>query len=130
MKCSGEYKRGKTFSISHKRKLSEAKIGRTHTTSLEARENISKALTGKSQPWNTDGKHHAWKGDRVGYTGMHQWIRRKLGVPKECEHCGSKNKKKYEWANIDHRYRRNVKDYRRLCTKCHRNYDLGKIIIL
>lgn len=64
-----------------------------------------------------------WLGDKVGYTGVHKWIYKKLGKPRTCSHCGSTKKNKYEWANISGKYFRKVEDYIRLCTSCHRKYD-------
>lgn len=64
-----------------------------------------------------------WAGEEVGYHGVHKWIARWKGKPKMCEMCGSTSKRKYEWANIDHKYRRVLEDYIRLCTSCHRKYD-------
>jgi hypothetical protein len=54
---------------------------------------------------------------------MHVWVARWKVKPSLCEHCGTTKSKKYEWANIDHKYRRVLDDYIRLCTSCHRNYD-------
>ena len=68
-------------------------------------------------------EHWNWKGNDVGYSGVHHWIREMLGKPMKCEHCGRTDKKKYEWANKNHKYRRNVDDWMRLCTKCHIKYD-------
>jgi hypothetical protein len=70
-------------------------------------------------------KNGSWKGDKVGYSGLHRWIAKHLGKPLKCQHCGSITKRKYEWANIDHQYRRVKKDFMRLCTSCHRRYDLS-----
>ena len=64
-----------------------------------------------------------WKGDGVGYPGIHAWVRRHGGTKKKCDHCGYETEKKYEWCNKDHKYRRNLEDWMRLCTKCHRKYD-------
>jgi hypothetical protein len=86
--------------------------------------NLSDAHKLKIKSTVPKGKDNAnWKGDDVGYTALHDWVRRKLGSPKFCEHCKRSDRKKYEWANNDHKYRRNVKDYMRLCTACHRKYD-------
>ena len=57
------------------------------------------------------------------YVSIHAWMVREKGSPQKCEHCSGIDKKKYEWANIDHKYRRNLDDYIRLCTKCHRKFD-------
>lgn len=73
--------------------------------------------------FRTDEKNGSWKGDGVGYSGIHRWVERKLGAPRVCWHCGSKRKKKYEWCNIDHKYRRDLNDWLRLCTSCHRKND-------
>ena len=68
-------------------------------------------------------EHHAWKGDKVGYFALHDWIRRRLGKPRKCEECGTENAKKFEWANISREYKRNLSDWQRLCGKCHMKYD-------
>lgn len=65
-----------------------------------------------------------WKGDKVSKVGLHQWVRRKRGTPSLCEVCGTTEKRKYEWANVDHKYRRVLEDFIRMCTSCHRKYDI------
>ncbi len=66
-----------------------------------------------------------WKGDDVGYDGLHQWVNRHLGKPGTCEHCGRTGLwgRQINWANKDHGYKRNLKDWLRLCVKCHKKYD-------
>lgn len=64
-----------------------------------------------------------WKGDNVGNGALHDWVRRHKGTPNKCEMCGTAEKRKYHWANIDHKYRRVLGDYIRLCVPCHREYD-------
>jgi DNA-directed RNA polymerase subunit RPC12/RpoP len=65
-----------------------------------------------------------WKGDGAGNQAMHDWIKKQLGKPQMCEHCGDTSSVKYEWANKDHTYKRKISDYMRLCVKCHRKYDI------
>lgn len=65
-----------------------------------------------------------WAGEDIKYVGLHKRIKSIKGDPKICEHCGSIDKKKYEWANIDHKYSTSPNDYIRLCTQCHRKYDI------
>jgi hypothetical protein len=72
-------------------------------------------LRGKNNP--------NWKGNKAGYTSIHQWLYIRLGKPQKCDHCGTTIAKKYEWANISKTYQRNIKDWLRLCTSCHRKYD-------
>jgi len=67
--------------------------------------------------------NHNWKGTEVGYYALHAWVIRNLGKPSKCEHCGTEAAKRFEWANVDHKYRRILTDYIRLCTSCHRKHD-------
>lgn len=69
-----------------------------------------------------------WKGDNVLYYSKHSYVKRLKGKPQKCEFCGTteipKGRKQwFEWANVDHKYRRNPEDYIRLCVPCHRKYD-------
>lgn len=68
-------------------------------------------------------EHPNWKGEEVGYAALHAWVRRHKGTPRVCELCGITTAKRYEWANVDHRYRRELADWIRLCTSCHRTHD-------
>lgn len=90
------------------------------------------------KPWNKDkimpdsfGENHPlWKGKNVGYVGLHNWVRLKLGKINKCDICGSINEKKYEWANVSGEYKRNLKDWIRLCVRCHKKFDgISKPII-
>lgn len=62
-----------------------------------------------------------WKGDKVGYWGLHKWIQRKRGKAKKCAACGGE--KRIQWANLSHEYKRNVTDWKELCQSCHSKYD-------
>ena len=85
-----------------------------------------------SSPNQKDQNNHNWKGDRAGYVAIHTWINRKLGKPDICEHCKSDNLFAYkiQWANKDHKYKRNLKDWIRLCSRCHKRYDLKHKLII
>lgn len=70
----------------------------------------------------------AWKGEKAGYFAIHHWMRKILGNPKKCEHCGKIGKKEgrkwnLDWANISREYKRDKKDYIGLCRKCHAKFD-------
>jgi hypothetical protein len=78
---------------------------------------------GKKRPNITEEGHFRWKGDKVGITALHDWVKSRLGKPNRCEHCGTTKAKKFEWANKSHEYKRELNDWIRLCTKCHRIYD-------
>lgn len=104
-------------------------------SSKEWREKVRQARLGTTIPVKTKAKmklsakvaeeNHKWLGDDVSYTGLHMWVKNHLGKPKKCEHCGRTDLplRKYHWANIDHKYRRNLHDWLRLCVDCHRKYD-------
>lgn len=80
---------------------------------------------GKKHPEMSNENHPEWKGIFAKRVAKHQWVQRRKGKPKFCEHCGIKDKNKvYDWANIDHKYKRNIDDYIRLCRSCHRKYDM------
>ena len=66
-----------------------------------------------------------WKGDSVGYGGLHNWVKLYLGKPETCEHCGKTGLKgkKIHWANKSQEYRRELTDWLRLCVPCHSRYD-------
>lgn len=44
----------------------------------------------------------------------------------QCSVCGTIESKRYDWANIDHTYKRILEDYIRMCRKCHFSYDQEK----
>lgn len=77
----------------------------------------------KIRRWHTENKI-AWKGDLAGYHAMHKWVIAVKGKPKKCEKCGATDKKRYEWANIDHSYKRVESDYIRMCKSCHMKFDI------
>ena len=69
------------------------------------------------------GKNHFnWK-QKPSYNAIHRWIERQLGKPKNCSRCGTVTAKKYEWANISKKYKREINDWIRLCTRCHQLED-------
>ena len=88
-------------------------------------------------PWNKgkefmkDEKHPLWKGDKVGYQPLHQWITKKLGRPNLCEICKNTKLKhrQYHWASKGHKYTRKLTDWLRLCAKCHKAYDRGLVSV-
>lgn len=115
-----EARKGIVFSREHLKKLSEAKLGaKNNRYGVKLSEEIKKRI-GDAQRGD---KSKKWKGDNAKKMAMHQWIERIMGKPKKCEHCGTTAAKKYEWANKNHTYLRDIGDYVRLCTSCHRKYD-------
>lgn len=70
-------------------------------------------------------KNYNWKGDEVGYRSLHFWVIKKLGRPDTCEFCGITGLRgmKIQWANVSQEYRRDITDWVRLCSTCHKFYD-------
>jgi len=66
-----------------------------------------------------------WKGDAVGYSGLHLWVRKTKPKPNACGICG-KITTKLEAANISGEYKRDINDFIYLCVPCHRKFDKQK----
>jgi len=65
-----------------------------------------------------------WKGNKVSYISLHQWIREHKSKQKLCECC--RKNKPYDLANISGKYLRDINDYEWLCRSCHMHKD-GRI---
>lgn len=70
-----------------------------------------------------------WKGENAGYVAKHNWVRNIKGTPRKCVHCGSEDKKAYDWANVSGLYKRDLDDYIRLCRSCHVKMDRNNTTI-
>src|SRR3990167_8237573 len=75
--------KGKKFSRKWRKHLSESHLGQ--------------------KPWNKcvkgiflEGRSPFWKGDMVGYTALHDWVKSRLGTPSKCSHCGTITAKRFE----------------------------------
>jgi len=97
--------------------------GRKHSEkSLQKMSNSLKGL-------NKGIENSKWKGENVGYRGLHTWIQRTLGTPEQCTHCPKiATGHSMHWANRSGEYRRDISDWIRLCAKCHGIYDSNKKI--
>lgn len=113
-KCRAD---GFVFSPELRKQIAEttSKNNRGRKISEQGRKNISESKKGH--------KHPNWKGDKVGYKGLHSWINENWGRKRECEICGTKKAKKFEWANLNGIYNRERKNWKRMCCSCHDKYD-------
>lgn len=70
-----------------------------------------------------------YKGDKVGYQGIHIWLRKTCGLATHCEKCGMKGEYKNGKWNVVYALRKGKTYQRRreyfwmLCNKCHIAYD-------
>ena len=69
-------------------------------------------------------KNPQWKGDKVGYTALHSWVKRRLKKPDICSDCNDSSPK--DLANISQEYKREISDWEWLCRRCHMTKD-GRI---
>lgn len=76
-------------------------------------------------------KNPMWKGDKVSYRTLHRWVVSHRGQPDTCEYCKTSGlvNKKIHWANISRLYKRDLDDWMRLCAKCHKAYDMDKLML-
>lgn len=131
--------KGEKMSEEQKKKISvtHKSFGSNHWTKrLEVRKKISKSNKGQTAwnkglpaPWAKRENNHGWKGDDIGYPGVHTWLRdnfKKGGICKECGRTGLRGHK-IHWANISKTHKRDIKDWVELCVSCHKKYDLGLI---
>lgn len=94
----------------------------------QTREKISLSKKGKKNPNVLNEKHGQWKGDDVGISCLHSWIKRRKLKPELCENC-HKNKP-FDLANISGEYKRNVNDFKWVCRSCHMKEDGRTIRVL
>ena len=66
-----------------------------------------------------------WKGDRVGYKGIHCWLNKKFGRAQKCGNIECDNTSNwFEWClKKGKKYERKRENFINLCRKCHKKYD-------
>ena len=79
---------------------------------------------GKKRPnmvWLQGENNPSWKGDKVGYVGLHIWVRKHLPIPELCQIC--EEVPPIHLANITGIYNRDFINWQYLCALCHVTYD-------
>jgi hypothetical protein len=117
--------RGHPVTASTRAKIAATKRGRVKHT-VESRQRISVARRGKY----VGADHYLWRGEAVGYGGLHAWVARhktKTGVCTECgRRVGTERFRGTQWANISGRYLRDLDDFIELCMSCHARRDQAR----
>ncbi len=70
---------------------------------------------------NLNSKNGQWKGDKVSFIALHNWVRRWKPKAKVCECCNTN--KPRDLANISQEYKRDLSDFEWLCRECHMRKD-------
>lgn len=135
IKFSDEHR--KKCVLSRKKSYEEGKFqiwnkGIPHTE--EAKRKMSLAKQGCKMPPLSEGHkkqisiknsgegNGMWKGEDVGYVGVHRWVKLNKIKPKLCKSC--KKVPPYDLANISGKHKRDIKDYLYLCRPCHHLFDI------
>lgn len=134
--CGKYYEKAAKYFCSHQcransewlqKQISETKKGRHYSQDTEFKKGHIPWSKNKICPNLANENNSQWKGDKAGYVAIHIWVKHHKGQPQVCEHCGvTAEEKRLQWANVDHKYCRNLNDYIQLCSSCHKLYDLKK----
>jgi len=116
---------GEKHTKEHNRKIGQSLLGNNWNKGKKrpdvVKQKIRKTMLEKGI--NKDEKHGMWKGDKVGYIALHEWIRNKLGKAKRCSNSINHKSKQYVWSNISGEYKRDLSDWKEVCQRC--NYFDG-----
>lgn len=99
-----------------------AKIGAKHkgkVVSLETRQKMSATRKGEVHAKGMDSP--SWLGSKIGYSGLHQWVRKNKERTNTCLFCNQVSRTHF--ANISGEYLRDLDDFMELCISCHHKYD-------
>ena len=75
---------------------------------------------------NKGKKAYNWKGNNVSYRNLHRWVERWLGKAKKCMKNLNHKSTRYHWANISHKYKRDLTDWIQLCPSCNCKDRIGR----
>ena len=93
--------------------------------SEEHKKKISLAHIGMKKFWITGEKSGKWKGNKVGYWGIHDWLQKEFGKANKCENPNCfKKSRVFNWAKLENKlYERRRENFIMLCRSCHAKYD-------
>ncbi|MEK6880595.1 MAG: hypothetical protein AABY22_13340 [Nanoarchaeota archaeon] len=119
------------------------KIMKEKWTNLEYRKHMSEVHKGQSNIFrgltketdirlkekgerNRGEKRYNWKGDKVSYSSLHDYIKCYLKKSNRCQNCELETNK-LDLANVSGEYKRDLSDWEWLCRKCHVIKDRNRI---
>lgn len=73
---------------------------------------------------HTGSNHPQWKGNLVGYSALHIWVKKRMVVPNECPTCGED--KKLELSNLNYVYNRSLTNWIMECRSCNAKRDYAR----
>lgn len=97
------------------------KLSKEELVRKENRGGWNRGLKGFLKGQNAGANNGMWKGGKVKYFALHEWVRSHKPKPKNCQGCGLL--KGLEIANISQEYKRDLNDWEWLCRRCHMNKD-------
>ena len=121
--CFAESRRDVTipaFSEEHKRKIG-----------LSNKDNKSGSENGKHTRFKeVEIKAYDTVGGVNEYRNLHKWVAKQLGKPEMCSECGKVGSgRQMHWANISKEYKKDINDWKRLCVKCHYEFDSNRKVL-
>lgn len=66
---------------------------------------------------NSGAKNGMWRGNKVSYSAIHDWVKWHLPKSEVCNEC--KKVPPLDLANISNKYKRDLSDWEWLCRRCH-----------
>lgn len=114
----GNAHQGRVYSKETVEKMRDSKLGNKNPMFGRNHTELAKSKTRMAK---LDEKNPMWKGDDVGVSTLHEWVRRRKPKPKFCVNC--KKNPPCDLANTSGKYKRDVNDFKWLCRSCHRKQD-------
>ena len=114
----------KKLSAEHKKNIGISLIGKNLGRKF-TNEHKLKLSIARKKFLEVPSNHPGWKGKKASYRAVHAFIIRRYGKPNKCEDCGKENLSGHHvhWSNMDHKYNRDIKEWKKLCPKCHGKND-------
>ena len=84
------------------------------------RHDIKARVAAKRNQWGEN--NHSWKGDGASKYAFHRRLYSRLGKPRYCSVCGTRDAKHYDYANLTGNYQ-DIGDYAPMCRSCHWKFD-------